>query len=183
MQIDAIDASAGLAQPRADRGIGSLKSEDFFRILVTELQQQDPFKPTETSDMISQVAQVRSIEMSNRLNETLDAIARQQKTSGVSDLLGKYVAAEFTGPDGEPVRIEGVVTGVRFDASGTALLELDTGDVIRAQDVQRVTTLEAAELAVADDADADETDKDAAKARARAREPEPWFQVDTKIRL
>ncbi len=129
----------------AQRGLGSLKSEDFFRILVTELQHQDPLEPADTSDMINDVSQIRSIELSNELTGTLGTLARQQPMSNASGLLGKYVRAVVNGENGQPATVEGVVTGVQFDSDGQAVLELDVGISVRAQDVQRVTTLEQAE--------------------------------------
>lgn len=128
--------------PRSDRGLSSLKSEDFFKILVTELQQQDPMKPSNTSDMISNVSQIRSIELSGKLSDSLDAIAKQQRTAGTSELIGKYVTAQSTGVDGVPVQKAGVVTGVRFNSDGVAILELDSGDSIVASDVTEITSLD-----------------------------------------
>ena len=54
-----IDTAAGVgiapsaAAPRRD--VKSLQSEDFFKLLITELQQQDPLEPSKTEDMIGQV--------------------------------------------------------------------------------------------------------------------------------
>ena len=50
MAVTALQPSSGLntaggAAQRTDRGVGALKSEDFFRILITELRQQDPLQP------------------------------------------------------------------------------------------------------------------------------------------
>jgi len=135
--------SASLAPAsRQDRGLSSLRSEDFFKILVTELQQQDPMKPNETSDMISQVSQIRSIELSGQLTDTLGQLAQQQKASGASDLIGKYVQAAMEGEDGQAFVLDGVVTGVQFASDGSATLELDSGMAVRAADVIEVTTPE-----------------------------------------
>jgi flagellar hook assembly protein FlgD len=141
-------AIGGTALAPADRGLASMKSEDFFRILVAELQQQDPFEPAKTSDMISQVSQVRSIELNSQLSGTLQNMAQQQRTAGASELLGKHVLASVEGPTGEPQAVAGVVTGVQFSGDGVALLELDSGTVVRAIDVVHVTTLEQAEAAL-----------------------------------
>lgn len=137
--------------PRTDRGLSTLKSEDFFKILVTELQQQDPLNPSETSDMISNVSQIRNIELSGKLSDSLDAIARQQRTAGTSELIGKYVAATSTGIDGVPIAKAGVVTGVRFNSDGVAILELDSGDSILASEVTEITSLEQIEKLKAED--------------------------------
>lgn len=137
--------------PRADRGLSTLRSEDFFKILVTELQQQDPLNPSETSDMISNVSQIRNIELSGKLSDSLDAIAKQQRTAGTSELIGKYVAATSTGIDGVPMQKAGVVTGVRFNSDGVAILELDSGDSILASEVTQITSLEQMEKLKAED--------------------------------
>src|SRR5690606_6250305 len=107
MQTAAV-ANAGAPAPQ-ERGLSSLKSEDFFRILVTEMQQQDPLAPSETSDMISQVSQIRTIELSDQLTGTLDALAQQQRTANVSGLVGKFVSAEVTAADGSKSTVQGVV--------------------------------------------------------------------------
>jgi flagellar basal-body rod modification protein FlgD len=129
--------SPGAVQPSG--GLQTLRSEDFFKMLITELQQQDPLQPAKTQDMIGQVSQIRSIELSKQLTDTLDVLSRQQRTSGASELLGKFVSAEYADPSGQSTTIAGVVTGVRFAGDGSAVLELDTGQTIRAADVALVS--------------------------------------------
>ncbi|HMQ16280.1 MAG TPA: flagellar hook capping FlgD N-terminal domain-containing protein [Phycisphaerae bacterium] len=136
-------SAVGAVQPQADRGLQGLRSEDFFRILVTELQQQDPLEPSKTSDMIGQVADIRSIELNTQLSEALQQLVRQQRTAGLSEYLGKFVAATGTSAGGPSV-VSGVVAGVRFLPDGVALLDLDNGQAVRASDVVFVTTLEQA---------------------------------------
>lgn len=138
MQTYAIGSTAAISQSTAT-GSDRLKTEDFFRLLVTELEHQDPLAPTKTADMINQVAQIRTIEQSAQLVSTLQELTRQQRTAGVSQLLGKMVEAVVTGPNGEPTTVRGIVTAVRFGPDGIALLELDTGQVVRAVDIVRIS--------------------------------------------
>ena len=145
MNISAIGATLGTPPSQQDRGLGGMKSEDFFKILITEMQTQDPFKPADTADMISQVSQIRSIELSSKLTDTLDLLTRQQRMGGASELIGKYVQAIATALDGSQSLHEGVVTSVFFNSDGSAVLELDTGAAVPASDVIRVTTLEEVE--------------------------------------
>ena len=128
-------APLSTATSTADR----MKSADFFKLLVTELQQQDPLEPTKTGDMISQVSQIRNIEVSQQLMTTLDQLTKQQRTAGASELLGKYVEATVAAADGTQSAVSGVVTGVRFGSDGVAVLELDSGQTVRATDVTRVS--------------------------------------------
>jgi flagellar basal-body rod modification protein FlgD len=137
--------AAATAARTTDRGLGSLKSEDFFRILVSELQNQDPLEPSKTSDLIGQVSQIRSIELNGKLSGTLEQLTRQQRVAGAGDLIGKYVVARVQGPDGNPISVEGLVTGIQLTPDGVALLELDSGQTVLASDVSLVTTLDEAQ--------------------------------------
>src|SRR5262245_35812400 len=154
MAVSAVQNSTGLntasgASGRTDRGVGSLKSEDFFRILITELRQQDPLQPAKTSDMISNVSQIRNIELSGQLTQTLDTIAKQQRTAGTSELIGKFIVAVTQAPDGTPMGTEGVVTSVQFASDGTAVLELDNGQTVRSADVAQIMSVEEADRRIA----------------------------------
>ena len=144
-----------------------LSSEDFFELLVTELQQQDPLEPTGTSDIISQVSQIRTIEQSDALMTTLQQMTQVQYSSGATDMIGKYVEAQVLDSDGNVSVISGVVTGVLFASDGTAVLELDTGDAILASSVTRVTAPDTA--SVAESATDDDTDSSEDKSEATSR--------------
>lgn len=182
MEASAI-ASASGASATTDRGLSSLKSEDFFKILVTEMQQQDPLAPNDTKDMIGQVSQIRSIELSDKLNGTLKTLALQQKASDAGGMVGKYVQAAVTDDEGTETNIEGVVMAVRFESDGSTVLELDTGQAVRMEDVQHVTTLAALESALgapstpAADAtqDASGGAKDGQTEKASWFDPSSWF--------
>lgn len=147
MATSVINGVAGPSTPASsgkfDRGTNALSSDDFFKLLVTELQQQDPLAPAKTGDMISQVAQIRSIELSKNLNDTLQSMTNSNQTVGVSGLLGKLVAAKTLDSDGNVQEITGVVTAIRFADDGTAVLELDTGQTIAAKDVTRIASVDA----------------------------------------
>lgn len=169
MQITPTGTSGAVAAQGTQCGASALQSEDFFRILVTELEQQDPLKPADTASMIAQVSQIRSIELSKQLSEALSQIARQQRITGVSDLLGKYVVATVTAADGSEQEISGVVTGVRFDADGSPILELDTGQAVPAASVTRITSVETSELLSASGNQRDQNRQSASAERTAAQ--------------
>jgi flagellar basal-body rod modification protein FlgD len=156
-----ISAVTTTPAPPGQGGLGSLASADFFKILVTEMQNQDPFEPSDSSDLISQISQIRSIEQSDTLTNTLSLLTQQQRLGGVTGLIGKFVQAVAVGPDGSETLYEGVVTSVFFNADGSAVLELDTGQAISADKVVRVTTLDEVALALTE-SDEDSADDDQA---------------------
>lgn len=177
MQVAELGGSGGVA---SQRGLSAMKSEDFFRILVTELQQQDPFEPTKTADMIGQVSQIRTIEQSTALNDTLSELTRNQRVGGSSDLIGKYIVASTQTEGGEPNIVDGVVTGVSFGPDGAASLELDNGLRVPMSGVTNVMTVEEAEARLAAAGQnltpGANAEGDKAEATARRREPANWLE-------
>lgn len=153
-------------------------SEDFFKILITEMQQQDPFEPTDTSDMIGQISDISTIETSKHLTDVLNKLTQQQHSAGTSELLGRFVIASLEDAEGTQYEIGGVVTGVQFEPDGSALLELDTGELIPAAKVTNVMSAERAEELMAaaqatQSGDGAATDKSGQTAKENA-EKSPW---------
>ncbi|MCH8806117.1 MAG: hypothetical protein IH986_08515 [Planctomycetes bacterium] len=189
METLAVGLTTSAVSTAPPRGLNNLSSEDFFKILVAEMQQQDPFAPTKTADMIGQVSQIRSIELSSRLTDTLDQMNRQQRLLGAADMIGKFVTALVTGADGVATEVSGIVVGVRFDSDGDAVLELDTGDAVPVSSVQRVTTLDVTESEARDPPPeagseiSEATAKSKAAAKARGAAPRNWLSLDSSIRL
>jgi len=163
MPTSAVSAIGTMPTTAKKTDLNGLSSEDFFKLLVTELRQQDPLQPTKTSDLIGQVSQIRSIELSKNLTDALTQVTQNQRVAGASELIGKYVTATLAGLDGTAQQISGVVTGVQFDSTGSAVLELDTGQSIPADSVTRITS---PENAAASGANVATTGTDAATATA-----------------
>ncbi len=170
------------ATPRTDRTVTGLGSADFFKLLVTELRQQDPLEPTKTGDMIGQVSQIRNIELSQQLTDTLAQLSRQQRTTAAGDLLGKYVTATLTNDEDEDEVVGGVVTGIRFDSDGGAVLELDSGQAVPAASVTRISANAASGAAPAG-ADKADVDKSADASQNSAGGLLPWLSLDGSFRL
>jgi flagellar basal-body rod modification protein FlgD len=65
--------------------------QDFIKLLVTELQSQDPMEPVDNSKILEQVSQIRAIESNTRLNDTLSSVALGQNLSTAGSLLGRQI--------------------------------------------------------------------------------------------
>ncbi|SHI67556.1 flagellar hook capping FlgD N-terminal domain-containing protein [Propionispora hippei] len=69
-----------------------LGKDDFLKLLITQLQNQDPLNPTSDQDFIAQMAQFSSLEQMQNMNTSL-------MTSQASTLIGKTVS--WTGSDSQ----------------------------------------------------------------------------------
>ena len=90
-------ASAATTASTRKKDIGALNQEDFMKLMLQQLKSQDPFKPTDNTQFIAQMAQLSSVtgisEMKNSLVDVVDSLRGSQMLSA-SSLLGREVLVE-----------------------------------------------------------------------------------------
>lgn len=114
-------------------GFASMTSEDFMKIIFTELAYQDPLSPTDSTAMLQQLDSIRSIEADLRLNEDLKALVSQNQLASASTMVGKFIG----GMAGDFGRVAGYVVSV-IKEGGNVNLELDTGFVVPFESVETI---------------------------------------------
>jgi len=170
-----------------DPDLNELKTEDFFKLLITQLTQQDPFEPVKNQDLLNQVSSIRDMEMNTNLNatleklaaqgeentaasflltQTLQALAMQSDMATGASLIGKQITALVlpagaspNDPTVEAAEVTGVVLSVKL-VDGDVKLELDSGDEVFLMDVSEVT-MPSDGAAVADDSETADDDQSA----------------------
>ncbi|MGP7817501.1 flagellar hook assembly protein FlgD [Niallia sp. 01092] len=78
----------------AKTGNSNLGKDDFLKILITQLQHQDPANPMEDKDFIAQMATFSSLEQMTNMNTTMNNFINLQKQSNLisySQFVGKEV--------------------------------------------------------------------------------------------
>jgi len=125
-----------------------LGKDAFLRILLTQLQNQDPMNPMEDQEFIAQMAQFSSLEQMTNLNENFQRFIDNQTHNDFvshSDLIGKKVewSKIISGneDDKEEKTMEGIVTSVVFK-DGQAQLVIDGDTKVFAKDLLSVTNPE-----------------------------------------
>jgi flagellar basal-body rod modification protein FlgD len=88
-------------------GSNALDRDDFLKILVTQLQHQDPTSPVEDKDFIAQMAQFSSLEQITNMSAGFQKLSSLLQSSEASQVLGKTVEIR----DGESL-VRGVVDKV-----------------------------------------------------------------------
>ena len=121
----------------AANSFADLGTEDFFKLLITQLTNQDPFEPTGNEELLRQISSIREIELSTTLTDSLRRLTGQQDFGSASMLIGQYVTG-VPATGGEPER--GIVVGVRFDTDGAAILQLAGGTEIPLEQVSAIQT-------------------------------------------
>ena len=116
-----------------------LSREEFFKILIAELGNQDPLQPMDNQELLGQMANLQNLEASASLTDAVSGMARFQEMSAAASLIGR----EVHGRDGEGAPASGVVERVRADQDGV-LLVLEDGTELRFGSVTEVAAAPAA---------------------------------------
>jgi flagellar basal-body rod modification protein FlgD len=93
----------------------TMGKEDFLKLLIVQLENQDPTSPLEDKEFISQMAQFSSLEQMTEMNKTLSNLIMNYKLSLASSLLGKEVEV-LDRVKGDT--ISGVVSEITFGEEG-----------------------------------------------------------------
>lgn len=108
-----VDQTASSATGGTLGAQGKMGQQDFLQLLIAQLKNQDPLKPTDDKEFIGQVAQFNQLEQMQELNKTMTGLGSALALSQASNLLGRQVVAQTA--DGAT---QGIVTGVTLGASG-----------------------------------------------------------------
>lgn len=96
--------------------------ESLLQIVLTQLTYQDPLKPIENFEFVSQLAQFSQIQQTETMSDRLLGILQAEATTQATSLLGRDVDV----PAG-PTTLTGRVTTIAFE-NGDARLSIITPD-------------------------------------------------------
>ena len=96
-------SSAGNTSTTTTKSNQDLGKDDFLKLLVTQLQSQDPLNPMEDKEFIAQMAQFTSLEQMKNMNTSV------QITQATS-----YIGKQITWGDDQGVEQTGIVKAVRM---------------------------------------------------------------------
>ncbi|MEN2766445.1 flagellar hook assembly protein FlgD [Ornithinibacillus xuwenensis] len=119
-----------------------LGKEEFLKILMTQLQNQDPTNPMEDREFISQMAQFSSLEQMMNMSNAISSLVMNQQVSPVvqySHMIGKEVSYQsFDKETGEKLDVKTSEVVAVSQYQGYAVLELENGEKVYADDILEV---------------------------------------------
>jgi flagellar basal-body rod modification protein FlgD len=120
------DATALLASLQAKSAGGytadaydDLDTGAFMKMLISELSNQDPTSPMDSTQIVQQVSQIRAIQSNTQLTETLKDVSLGQAVATASSLLGKQIS----GLNDQSAKVTGKVDSVTV-ADGTVKIHV-----------------------------------------------------------
>lgn len=114
-------------------GFDALSTDEFVKIIFTELSHQDPFKPNDSSALLQQLSTIRSIESDINLMDRLESLVQQNQLAAGSSMIGKFIGGKTADHDS----VAGVVVAVLREGDSINL-ELDNGWVVPLSNVETI---------------------------------------------
>ena len=114
--------AAQQAKAAKDAAAASLDYSSFLKLLLAQLKNQDPTKPMDSTEYMSQLASFSNVEQSIKMNNKLDDLLTNQHLSQAENLIGKTVSNN----DGS---VTGKVVSVKVTSDG-ATANLDNGKTL-----------------------------------------------------
>ncbi|MCM2674735.1 flagellar hook assembly protein FlgD [Alkalicoccobacillus plakortidis] len=118
-------------QTQAVQKSDSLGKDDFLKLLLIQLQNQDPSNPVDDREFIAQMATFSSLEQMTNMNKTLEGFVQSQANQTLlkySELIGKEITFEVADSDkltGEQETAK--VASVKYNKEGFLQIGLEDG--------------------------------------------------------
>ena len=111
--------------------------QTFLQLLTTQMKNQDPLKPMESTEFVAQLASFSGVEQQVRANDRLDRII-EVLSGGSAEGLAAWVGREVRAPTtaafaGTPLEVE--VTPVKDADRAVLVVRNDFGDVVARKEV------------------------------------------------
>lgn len=94
MAVGATSGATGTTGQVVDRsktGFNGLSADDFMKMLITQLQNQDPSEPMTNAELLNQISMMRNLQSNIELSDTLKSISTGDQLTTAAGLIGRLV--------------------------------------------------------------------------------------------
>lgn len=139
--INDVTSTTSTAAAQMKEKLG-MNKDDFLKLFITQLQNQDPLAPQDPTEMLGQLAQLTQVEQAYNSTAALEKLLASQDSSlamGAVSLIGKQVTADsdqigFNGTDSASAsyRTATTLTNAKMNianAAGQVVRTIDLGTV------------------------------------------------------
>ncbi|WJY28734.1 flagellar hook assembly protein FlgD [Sporosarcina trichiuri] len=129
-------------------GQGTLGKDDFMKLLIAQLQNQDPTNPMKDNEFIAQMAQFSSLEQTMNLAKAFEKFAETTNQSQMiqyNSFVGKEIkwhkVAEEPDKEGNPVITEGTgtIASIKY-VNGSVVFTMKDGQELSPGNISEVLT-------------------------------------------
>lgn len=110
---------------------------DYMKLLVTQLQNQNPLEPLDNNQMAAQLAQFSQLQQLENMNSSFAQSLQMSQQNYAASLIGKNISYLEQQSDMSVAQVEGMVEKVHKSSDGDVLLEVN-GLLVGLEDVLSV---------------------------------------------
>jgi flagellar basal-body rod modification protein FlgD len=105
-----IDGLITKPQPPKSSSLDKQLGEDaFLKLLTTQLRNQDPLKPMDSTQSVAQLAQFSALQSTNALKTSFESFQSNFAVMQSAGLIGKSVSAQTSDGQGNAITVSGTV--------------------------------------------------------------------------
>jgi flagellar basal-body rod modification protein FlgD len=122
-------------------GSNILGKDDFLKILLVQLQNQDPLNPMQDKEFIAQMATFSTLEQMTNMNKMMENFVNQQLGDSIlkySSMIGKKIEWEQPTWEETTASESGVVKSVKWK-NNEIVLELEDGTEVNSKWIIRIS--------------------------------------------
>ncbi|RZF29077.1 flagellar hook capping protein [Paraburkholderia sp. UYCP14C] len=114
-----------------------LDMQSLLQIILTQLTYQDPLKPVDNFEFVSQLAQFTSLEQTRQMTDKIDNLLSVQSATQTLGLLGRNVDVQT-----DTALLSGVVKSVSFkDSQPQLTIETESGEFLTNANISQIVAV------------------------------------------
>jgi flagellar basal-body rod modification protein FlgD len=112
-----------MSEPSALSSVSSAQM-DYMKLLVTELQNQNPLDPMDNNEMASQLALFSQLQQLESMNSNFARVLATTERTYAGSLIGKEISFVTQTPDAPQEVTQGTVQEVYYNVDGKIMLSV-----------------------------------------------------------
>lgn len=131
--MSTVSSVSSSSSTSSTNGFSAMGSDEFIKVMLAQLQQQDPLNPSDSDQLLTQMSQIKQLESNTQLMNTLTDTSLKQSIGSAGNLIGSYCV----GLDESGSSVEGIVTSVAIQ-NKNVYLELNDGSTLPLNNVMNI---------------------------------------------
>lgn len=118
----------------------AMGSEGFLKLLINELQNQDPLNPMDNAAMVQQLGEIRQISATDSLTKSLSSLSDNQELVTASGLIGRTVTGLTTDASEVTGTVDSVTVETNADTNARSVKVLVGGKTMEVKNIREIVT-------------------------------------------
>ena len=130
MQVDATTSATTASTANSPSQAATVDYDTFLRLLVAQIENQDPTNPMDSTEQVAQLATFSQVEQTIQTNAKLDQMLTLSAVSQVDGLIGRTLTSSDGSVSGEVKSVLLTQSGARAILTNGGEVQLDAGVLI-----------------------------------------------------